>query len=368
MYQTCPKQYEFSYLHTFEYERQDSLSLLQGTILHEVLRWLYQNISFFTLPTKEEMLTYFQSQRSELLPQHNFLDLADQTVKEASQITKHQLSQYYDKYFPFEQETLIGLEQKLFAKLSVEEFSFSVTLDRVAKQGDTFIIYDYKTNRNLTPELQTSHREQMYLYARALQQNYGKYFSQIEIRLQYLALQKEEVWTIDAEEMETILQKYTQWCREITEKKEQYALQQDDTIFPPHKAEHCRRCVFMNICPAFTALSENFDIASLTSESVQHLVKEYARDYQLIKSLETEKETLKEQLESFFQHSDYQRIFGTEYQITYAQRDNRTIKDIEQVESVLADKELLDTSRSLDKTKLKNLIALGNIPSDLAQE
>lgn len=368
LYQSCPKQYEFRYLNTFENEEHDSLFLLQWTIIHETLRRLYQKISVFSLPKKEEVFSYFQSKREELLPQHSFLDLKDQTVTEAHQITKQQLSLYYDQQFPFEGETIIGLEQKLFAKLD-ERFTFSATIDRITKKDDTFIIYDYKTNKNLTPEILASHREQMYLYARALQQNYGKYFSHIEIHIEYLALQKTEIWTVESNELQESLQKNIQLCKEIETKKEQYKILNDPNLFPTQKGEICKRCSFMSICPAFSEWVNNeLDAASLTAESIQHLVKEYAKDYQLIKSLELEKETLKQQLEIFFQSTEYQRIFGSEYQISYAQRDNRTIKDSDQVELILADKGLLYSSRSLDKTKLKKLIANGEVSSNLAEE
>jgi hypothetical protein len=356
MYQACPKQYELKYLNTFEYKEKNSLFLLQGIIVHDTLRWLYQNISFFIPPNKEAFLMYFQTKREELLPQHNFLDLGDQTVVEAYQTTKHQLISYYDQQQPFTSETIIGLEQKLFAKLG-EQYSFSVTIDRITKQDDTFIIYDYKTNKTLTPEIQSSHREQMYLYARALQQNYGKYFSRMEIHLEYIALQTSEIRTVDPSEIEEVLQKYLQICKEIESKKEQYSINPDGTLFPPQKAEHCRWCAFMSICPAFSAIAnEAFSVNALNTESISHLIQEYLQDTQTIKALEQEKADLKIQLEAFFEQSDYQRIFSQNYQITFTKRDNRTIKDSEQVEAILASKGLLESALSLDKTKLKKLL------------
>ena len=177
LYQTCPKQYEFKYLNNFENEQVDSLQLLQGNLIHDSLRRLYQKVSVFSLPSKEEFLEYFTTQWKEKLPQHNFLDLEAQTVSEAYTQISLLLTIYYDQHIPFNQETIIGLEQKLFASFPSEKgkgssSKFSATIDRITKKGDTFIIYDYKTNKSLIPEIATSHREQMYLYARAVQQNY----------------------------------------------------------------------------------------------------------------------------------------------------------------------------------------------------
>jgi RecB family exonuclease len=313
-YQTCPKQYEFNYLNDFENEQNESLFLLQGNLLHDALRRLYQRVSLFATPSSSDLLAYFHTQRTETLPRHNFLDLQDPTVSEAYRQTSQLLTTYYHQHFPFSDEIIIGLEQKLFAKLD-DQFTFSATIDRIAKKGDSFIIYDYKTNKNLPAEIEQSHLEQMYLYARVVQENYGKYFSQLKIQLEYLALGKTKTRTVDPTELQTVLDKYSAFCAEITTKKEQFKNLHTPDIFPATKGDHCKRCAFMEICPAFTSQSPEsqggsaFSSSSLNEESVQHLVREYAKDYESIRVLEEEKEAIKAKLEAFFASSEYQRIF-----------------------------------------------------------
>ena len=369
LYQTCPKQYEFKYLNNFENEQMESLQLLQGNLIHDALRRLYQKVSFFTLPSKEEFLEYFTTQWKEKLPQHNFLDLQEKTVSEAYAQLSLLLTTYYEKYAPFNQETIIGLEQKLFAYLPSENeresnSKFSATIDRITKKGDTFIIYDYKTNKNLTSEIENSHREQMYLYARAVQQNYGKYCSNIEICLEYLTVGKQEYRTVDPQEMQTVLQKYASLSQEVETKKVQFGGFSSPTIFPANKGEYCRRCSFMQICPLFSEQS-TYSSSELIAKSLTAIVHEYEQTTFQLKVLEEQKETLKTQLEQFFETSDYQRIFGSEYQISYSKRNNRTIKDTVIVEQILSDKGLFSSSLSLDKQKIKKLKEQGSIPEEL---
>jgi ATP-dependent exoDNAse (exonuclease V) beta subunit len=134
---------------------------------------------------EEELLHYFTTQRNATLPHHNFFDLQTAVVQSAFQQASHYLIHYYHQRFLPSlslNEMTIGLEQKLTVQ------NFSVTIDRLTKKEDTFIIYDYKTNKKLTEEEQQFHREQLYLYARAVQENYGIYFSHLECCLEYLAL------------------------------------------------------------------------------------------------------------------------------------------------------------------------------------
>lgn len=365
-YESCPKQYEFSYLHDFEDEEINSHPLLVGNIAHETLRYLYHRVSLFSLPSQDEVLHFLMQRREEQLPKNNFLDLEDSTVKDAFDQLQLSISHFYNTHLPFDSENIIGLEQRLFAKLG--EHTFSATMDKITMQGDTFIITDYKTNKHLTPETLASHQEQMLLYAYVLQQNYAKYFKHIEIRLEYLFLQKTESQLLTALDFSPFIPSFTALADTIEEKTSLFKEFNDESIFPTKKAEHCRRCSFMEICPAFSQLTEEISSSALNVESIQQIIRSYVKDYDAIKALTSKKEAMKETLTAFFSSHEYQRIFGKEYQITYGETDNRKILDPEKLAVVLKEKGLWESSLSLDKAKLRKLAKEENLPSDLVAE
>jgi RNase P subunit RPR2 len=278
----------------------------------------------------------------------------------------HLLKSYYQQHHPFSADNTIALEQKLFSKLGTH--TFTATVDRIAKRGETFIIYDYKTNKKLTPEIKASHKEQALLYAGIVLENYQKYFQNLEIRIEYLYLQKTTFRIVDQTEIQPVQQHYLALADEISSKKDAFKELNDSAIFPTNKGEQCKRCPFMNFCPAFSSLPSELKTSSLSRESILHLAQEYLREYQNVKSLEQEKQTLKEQLEHYFQNTDYQRIFGNDYQISYSLKDNRTIKDENTLHQLLAQKGLLEDSKTLDKNKVKKLFEAGAIPSNLIEE
>jgi ATP-dependent helicase/DNAse subunit B len=71
-YLQCPRKYQFHYLNQLKAkEFETSYELLLGSLVHQTLEWLYQQIfpkdatSLFPskLPTKPELLTYYHHYR-----------------------------------------------------------------------------------------------------------------------------------------------------------------------------------------------------------------------------------------------------------------------------------------------------------------
>jgi len=51
------------------------------------------------------------------------------------------------------------------AKEASSSIKFRGFIDRLDKEGETFVINDYKTNKNLPPESKEEYQEQLTLYA-----------------------------------------------------------------------------------------------------------------------------------------------------------------------------------------------------------
>jgi len=101
------------------------------------------------------------------------------------------LTTYYEKNTPFNQTKIIGTETKLYFQLTDEpekkDQTFYGIIDRLDQDGaETFVINDYKTNKNLPPENDHKYQEQLNLYALGVQQKYGKYFKKMKARLHFL--------------------------------------------------------------------------------------------------------------------------------------------------------------------------------------
>ena len=81
---------------------------------------------------------------------------------------------------------------------------FRGVIDRIDKEGDTFIINDYKTNKSLPPEQKQEYMDQLTLYGLAIQQHYGKYLQHIKARLHFLHFDVEDEREITQERLDAV--------------------------------------------------------------------------------------------------------------------------------------------------------------------
>ena len=185
VYQQCPKKYQYQYVDKLEKEFKSSPDLILWTSVHWVLERLYQQVNIFKVPNKEEVLNKFHElwdfwiQEAE----DNLLYKWDQKAEDYIRRWEHYINEYYDTYYPFSWIKVIWTEIKLYFSLNLDNINdsnFYWIIDRLDKYwDDTFVINDYKTNKNLPPEDKDWYREQLTLYGLWIKQKYWKYLNLI---------------------------------------------------------------------------------------------------------------------------------------------------------------------------------------------
>ena len=157
LYQQCPKKYQFRYLDGLEKSFETTPDLLLGTSVHSSLERFYQQLNIYKKPQKSDLIEYFDIQRSKSL-QENWEKIVmkwDQTLDDYQRRGQHYLSDYYDLHTPFEDIKIVGTE--LLLHFTLEDWpnapKFRGIVDRLDKDWENFIINDYKTNKQLPPEL-----------------------------------------------------------------------------------------------------------------------------------------------------------------------------------------------------------------------
>lgn len=123
LYQQCPKKYQYRYLDGLEKEFETTPDLLLGTNVHAALERLYQEVNIFKNPQKADLISKFHSLREQSLADIEG-DLAykgEQTEQDYLRRGEEYLSQYFDKYTPFDQAKLISTEMMINFTLNNEE-------------------------------------------------------------------------------------------------------------------------------------------------------------------------------------------------------------------------------------------------------
>ena len=212
-YKQCPLKYRFKYIDRIK--DQDftlTADLLLGSAVHYALEKLYEEISNFKSVEEEKLLeffySYWNSEVESLKASGEELLVREGSIEGDFQLRGEEyLKAYYENNTPFDKIKVVDTEANVSFALD-EDVSFAGFIDRLDKDGDTFVINDYKTNKRLPTENKDSMKEQLTLYAIGVKEKYGKYLKKIKARLYFLHFDIEDTWEITDELLFEVTEKY----------------------------------------------------------------------------------------------------------------------------------------------------------------
>ena len=300
VYLQCPLKYRYRYVDKIPTpEFVETTDTLLGTLVHESLQNLYNNINIFKTPSKEEFIADYYNLRTkkeremaenwwEILNHHS-----DLMIDDFKRRWEFYLSRYYDKHTPFKDIQVVSTEKQISFQLD-EWINFLWFIDRLDKVWDTFVINDYKTNKNLPTEEKDQYVEQLTLYWLWIQQKYAKYFKNLKAKLYFLHFDIEDEWDITQEKLDEIKNKYLDIIKEIEQKKLQYAMW-SKKLFEANQSSLCSWCDYQTICPLFTAINIDDEVEwELSDKSITMLVDEFVEICDKISELEKKKDWFRE--------------------------------------------------------------------------
>ncbi len=299
VYLQCPLKYRYRYVDKIPTpEFRESTDTLLWTLVHESLQNLYNSINVFKIPTKEQFIQDYYNlwEKKEKEITENWWEILnhhiDFTIDDFKRRWEFYLSRYYDKHSPFQDLQVISTEKQISFELD-SWINFLWFIDRLDKVWDTFVINDYKTNKNLPTEEKDQYIEQLTLYWLWIQQKYAKYFKKLKAKLYFLHFDIEDEREITQEKLSEIKDKYLNIIKEIEENKVQYVLW-SKKVFEANQSSLCAWCDYQSICPLFSAINSDDEVEwELSDKSITALVDEFIEISDKISELEKEKEWLK---------------------------------------------------------------------------
>lgn len=366
LYHQCPKKYQYHYLDGLEKAFETSYDLLLGQSVHHTLEWLYQELNIFKHPSEVDVLASFQWFRDALLNQYRdtLLNKNNQTPEDYLRRGESYLKSYYRQHHPFDEGKVVATELMLNFDLQKEKLNqnwvikFRGVIDRLQKEGSTFTIHDYKTNKHLPSEDKQEYRDQLTLYAVWIQQKYGKYLSSIKAKLHYLHFDCIDEREINETLLETVLEKYRGMISQIENSRFDYNMGVTHA-FPAVANTYCQYCEYQHLCPLWQHLGYGEDILdawNLWNTTIKKLVDRYAELSARITQETKEKETLKDLLITYAEKGWFQQLFGDEAKIWISKSSTYTAKDKIQLQSILDELGLLEDAIDIPHYKLSSLV------------
>jgi len=380
----CPRKYQYKYVDKIkEKEFESSPDLILGHSVHAALERLYNQVNVFKVPTKDELLAKFKDQRDSELKEATIkkpLEMKwDQTLEDYIRRGIHYVANYYDKYSPFENITVVATEASITFDLnpclpqtgstaSADTSSFKTKeanswikfrgfIDRLDKEEETFIINDYKTNKNLPPESKEEYQEQLTLYGLWVQQNYAKYFKNLKARLHYLHFDLMDERDITSERLTTVTKKYGAIIDAIEAKKFVYNMW-DKKTFEPKENNFCKYCEYYSLCPLRAHLKFDDEVVGgeLWEKTVKGLVDEYVTLSKQESQAKNDKELIKVLLVEYLEKNNLLKLFWNVYKISASQAESISIADKDALRKVLQELWVLNDVMEVDRFKLQKLV------------
>ncbi len=357
----CPRKYQYKYIDKIqEKEFESSPDLILWHSVHAALERLYNQVNVFKIPTKDDLLMKFKEQRdyeiAEATKEKPLEMKWEQTLEDYIRRGIHYVANYYDKYSPFENITVVATEASITFDLE-EQKKFRGFIDRLDKEWETFIINDYKTNKNLPPESKEEYREQLTLYGLWVQQNYAKYFKNIKARLHYLHFDLMDEWEITDDLLATVTKKYTEIINDIELKKFEYNMG-NTKVFEPKENNYCKYCEYYSLCPLFAHLKFDDEViwSELGEKTVKGLVDEYVELSKQESQAKRDKELIKSLLINYLEQHDLLKLFGNTGKISASKQENISIEDKEKIKQILNELWVLNEAMEVDRFKVQKLI------------
>lgn len=299
VYLQCPLKYRYRYIDKIPTpEFVETTDTLLWTLVHESLQNLYNNVNIFKIPAKEEFIADYYGlwAKKEKETSENWWEIlnhhSDLSIDDFKRRWEAYLSRYYDKHAPFKDLQVVSTEKQISFQLD-EWVNFLWFIDRLDKVWDTFIINDYKTNKNLPTEEKDQYIEQLTLYWLWIQQKYAKYFKNLKAKLYFLHFDIEDEREITQEKLDEIKNKYLNIINEIEQNRVQYAMW-SKKIFEAKQSPLCGWCDYQSICPLFSAINADDEVEwELSDKSIAALVDEFIEISDKISELEKQKDGLK---------------------------------------------------------------------------
>lgn len=236
-FEQCPYKYKLKYIDKIKKDEKEFIELFLGKRVHDTLEKLYCDLKHQKETSMDDLLLFFDELWDERW--HDGIIIKKQYEKENyKEMGRKFITDYYNRHYPFDEATTLGLEQRILIQLDEEgTYKLQGYIDRIAKKGDgEYEIHDYKTSGTF-PVGDVSEDRQLALYAIGVKNQYPD-VSSIKLFLHYLAFDMELCFEKKEKELED-LKKATIELIETIEHEEQ---------FDTNVSALCDWCDYQTIC------------------------------------------------------------------------------------------------------------------------
>ncbi|MCC7574750.1 PD-(D/E)XK nuclease family protein [Candidatus Woesearchaeota archaeon] len=300
-YEQCTLRYKYAYIDKIKTEVSTTVEAFMGDMVHQSLEKLYKDLKFEKLNSLQDLLDFFDDLWVSNWSDDIIIVKEDYSQENYRELGKRMISDYYNKFVPFNQARTIGLETQNYLDLS-DDYKIHVRIDRLAspKEG-VYEIHDFKTNSNLKTQEELDQDRQLAIYALGVKSMYPD-AKEIILVWHFLAFNKEMRSSRTDLELENLRCETIDLIKKI----------ESETVFVPKPSGLCDYCQFKSICPEWSHLFEEDEIKK---EEGSKLVDEYGELKKQEKELQKRIEDVNKKIMAYADKYDFKRVHGDKYSV-----------------------------------------------------
>ena len=303
-FENCPYQYKLKYIDKIKVDVPTTIECFMGDLVHRTLEKLYKDKKFMKEDSKEELLKFYEELWRKEYSDNILIVKANQglTSENYKKMGAKFIGDYYDKYKPFDQLTILGLETQDRMTLP-DGNQWHVRIDKLACDDDgNYYVCDYKTNARMKNQEEADEDRQLALYSIWVKDKF-KDAKSVKLVWHMLAFNKDAVSERSDEQLKKLQQDVCDKIKEI----------ESATEFPRRQSGLCNYCIYKSICPSFR---HEFELEKETVEEFKKddgvvLVDEYSEVKMKLGELKKKDEELKAKLVEYGKQLDVDAIYGS---------------------------------------------------------
>jgi putative RecB family exonuclease len=308
-YETCPHQYRLHYIQKIKVDTE-GIEAFMGSRVHDTLEKLYRDLKMTKLNSLEELLAFYHQCWDKNWSETVQIIRKEYSAEDYRRLGEKCISDYYARYYPFDQGKTLGLEETIYFPLEEERgYWIRGVVDRLALLNHSILeIHDYKTSGKLPTQMEVQSDRQLAFYQMGVD---GKWKDIKEIKLiwHYLVFDLEIQSQRTPEELKQLRQETMDLIKKI----------ESDREFTPKESPLCDWCDYQGLCPKRRHLivTETLPPNEYLQEEGVNLVNRYVelkeRKGILIGEIDGELGKLEEALFAYAQREELEAIYGSDH-------------------------------------------------------
>lgn len=237
-FENCALQYKLAKIDKIKRD-EEGIEAFVGSRFHETMERLYKDVKFKT-PTLAELVEYYNDRWNKEWNDGVVITNKERTAEDYRHLGKKSIEEYYNRYQPFNQASILGLEKEIIFNLDNDgKYRFRGIIDRIAQTKDgTYEIHDYKTSGHLPSQKELDENRQLALYQIALQTLWNDVRS-VKLIWHFVTFDKEFTSTRTQEQLEALKSDTIRLIDQLENTKE----------FLPRESALCNWCPYPDLCP-----------------------------------------------------------------------------------------------------------------------